>query len=75
MTDEISLKIIERLNVLIKLTAANLIVDMNFDEQVRLLSSVGLQPKEIADLLNKTANHVSVTLTKLKKKSIKRSNS
>lgn len=60
--------IVERLNVLIKLTAAGIIQNKNFTEQVELLTTVGLQPKEIADILNKTSNHVSVTINSIKKK-------
>lgn len=59
--------LIDKLNILIKLTAANAIKDKDFKEQVRLLSSVGLQPKEIADILGKNPNHISVTLFSLRK--------
>ena len=60
-------KIIEKLNLLVKLSAANLATGKDFKEQVRLLSSVGLPPKDIADVLGKTPNNVSVTLNYLKK--------
>ncbi|MBN8585866.1 MAG: hypothetical protein J0M37_12300 [Ignavibacteria bacterium] len=66
--DNSNSSVIERLNILIKLTAAGVIQDKNFMEQVSLLSSVGLQPREIADVLGKTPNHVSVTINALKKK-------
>jgi len=64
---------VERLNVLIKLTAANVIQGKNFKDQVSLLSSVGLQPKEISDILGKTSNHINVTLTMLRKERNKKS--
>ncbi|MDO8740354.1 MAG: hypothetical protein Q7J54_02130 [Candidatus Woesearchaeota archaeon] len=60
-------EIIEKLNLLVKLSAANLATGKDFKEQVRLLSSVGLSPKDIADVLGKTPNNVSVTLNYLKK--------
>jgi len=63
--------VIEKLNMLIKLTAANVIKDKEFKEQVRLLSSVGLQPKEIADILDKTPNHIRVIVFSLKKGKVK----
>lgn len=66
--DNTNTNVIERLNILIKLSAANIIQGKSFAEQVDLLSMVGLQPKEIGELLNKSANHVSVTLNALKKK-------
>ena len=44
-------QLIEKMNILIKLTAANVIQGKDFKEQVLLLSTVGLQPKEIAELL------------------------
>lgn len=64
--------IIDRLDILIKLTAANVIQGKDFKEQVRLLSSVGLQPKEIADILGKTPNNVRVTLSMLRKEKAKK---
>ncbi len=60
-------EIIEKLDLLVKLSAANLASGKDFKEQVRLLSSVGLLPKDIADVLGRTANNVSVTLNYLKK--------
>jgi predicted transcriptional regulator len=36
-------------------------------EQIRILNSVGFQPKEIAELIGITANSVSVCLTRTKK--------
>lgn len=61
-------RILEKLDLLVKLTAANVVDKKDFQEQVRLLSSVGLSPKEIGNILGKSANHVSVTLNYLKKR-------
>ena len=60
-------QISRKLDVLIKLSAANVVKDQTFREQVRLLSSVGLQPRDIAQLVGKSPNHVSVMLVQLKK--------
>jgi DNA-directed RNA polymerase specialized sigma24 family protein len=62
----------EKMDILIKLTAANVIQNKDFKEQVRLLSSVGLQPKEIADILGKTPNNVRVTLSFIRKEKNKK---
>ena len=59
---EFNEEIVKKLNLLVKLNAASLASGKDFKEQVRLLSSVGLTPKEIGDVLGKTANNVSVTL-------------
>lgn len=63
---------IDKVDILIKLTAANVIQNKDFKEQVRLLSSVGLQPKEIADILGKTPNNVRVTLNMIRKEKNKK---
>jgi len=60
-------EISKKLDVLIKLSAANVVKDQSFREQVRLLSSVGLQPRDIAQLVGKSPNHVSVMLVQLKR--------
>jgi DNA-binding CsgD family transcriptional regulator len=58
----------DRLDILIKLMVADIVSDKAYEEQVWILSSAGLQPKEIADFLNRTPNAVSVKLTELRKK-------
>ncbi len=67
MKDEVGYRIIERLNLLVKLSALNLLKDKEFKEQVRVLSDIGLQPKEIAEILGKTPNNVRVTLSMIRK--------
>ncbi len=58
-----------KLDVLIKLSAMNLVKDTKTQkEQIILLSDVGFQPKQIANILGTTNNVVSVTLTSIKKK-------
>jgi hypothetical protein len=48
--------------------AANVIEGKSRKEQVGLLSDVGLQPSEIAEITGKSANLIRVTKTGLKKK-------
>jgi predicted metal-dependent hydrolase len=68
MSSEDTKEICDRLDVLIKLSAANVIIDKQYDDQVRILSSAGFQPKEIAGFLDKTPNAISIKLFELRKK-------
>lgn len=63
--------ILKKMNLLVKLSAAQFADGKDFKEQVRVLSSVGLSPKEIAGVLGKTANNVSVMLNYIKKQRLK----
>ena len=65
--NNVNQEIKDKLDILVKLTALNIIKDIDYPEQVMLLSSIGLQPKEIAELLRKTPNSVRVTLSRLRK--------
>jgi DNA-directed RNA polymerase specialized sigma24 family protein len=67
MEDEIGYTIIQRLDALVKLTAMSTLDGKPFRERVLVLSNVGFQPKEIADILGKTPNHIRVTLHHLRK--------
>jgi DNA-directed RNA polymerase specialized sigma24 family protein len=58
---------LKRLDTIIKLLAAIVVKDKIYKEQVALLSSLGMQPKEIALLLGTTGNQVRVTLSRIKK--------
>lgn len=71
MKDEIGYKILERLNTLIKLSALDTLKDKESQEQIKILSNIGLHPKEIAEILGKSPNNVRVMLTYIKKKSKK----
>ena len=44
------------------------IMDKKHSEQIILLDSIGFQPREIGDLIGKTANAVSTALCRAKKK-------
>lgn len=64
-------EIAEKLDLLIKLSVVKIIEGKEFQDQVRILSQVGIPPKKIAELTGKSANNVSVTLNNLKNKSKK----
>jgi len=66
--DELSSSIEKKLETLIKLVAMNAIKGREFQEQVRILDQAGLKPSEIASLLNKTPNNISVTLNYIRRK-------
>ncbi len=62
-------EISKKLDLLVKLMAVSVAGQRTVREQIRLFSSAGLKPKEIADILGKSPNHISVELTILKRKS------
>ena len=57
-----------KLDAIIKLLVIDVTQGKDQTEQIRLLSHVGFQPKNIAEMLGTTANNVSVRLSSLKKK-------
>ena len=61
-------KLFEKLDRITRLLAIIAMEDKNLKQQVQLLSEVGLQPNEIAEITGKSANLISVTKTSLKKK-------
>ncbi len=61
----------EKLDTLIKLTAMNSLAGKNLTDQVKILSEIGLQPKEIATLLGTDASTVSTLKSRVKKKRTK----
>jgi len=61
-------ELLKRLDVVSRLLALNVVGGKKFIEQVRILSSAGLKPKEIAELLGKTSHNVSVQLDRLRKR-------
>jgi hypothetical protein len=66
MADDVS----EKLDILIKLQAAALTANMeSVKEKILFLSRAGLRPTLIADMVGTTANHVNVTLSKVRKPS------
>ena len=67
MEENIEQKIVEKLDILIRLVAVDALRNQSFREQVTVLSEIGLQPKEIAAILGRTPNNVSVTLHAIRK--------
>ena len=62
-------KIIEEVKDIKKLLALSLTKDQSKVEQIEFLSNVGFEPKEIAEIINTTANAVRVSLSRIRKKS------
>jgi DNA-binding CsgD family transcriptional regulator len=60
-----------KLDVIVKLMVLLKAEDKSQSEQIWLLSSAGLQPKEIANILGTTANTVRVILSGLRKRKAK----
>jgi DNA-binding NarL/FixJ family response regulator len=58
--------LIQKLNILIKLSTLSLIENKSQKEQIVLLSKVGFAPKEIAGLIGTTPNTVRVALSNIR---------
>ena len=68
--DESQFRILsDKMDVIVKLLALDAVKGRELKEQVRLLSSFGIQPKDIARMLEKTPNHIRVILHGLRKES------
>ena len=59
--------VVNKLDVLIRLTAIGLCADKIQKEKIQILDSAGLAPKQIAEILDTTPNTVSVALVGLRK--------
>lgn len=65
-------EILKKFEIIIKLLTVSSLSSLKGEKQsekIKILSGVGLPPKDIADLLGTSSNNVSVALNKLKKKS------
>jgi hypothetical protein len=67
VSEDILRDVSKKLDVLIRLIAADVAKGRELREQVRLLGQAGLAPREIAQILGKTPNTISVTLFNLRK--------
>ncbi|MFH1399444.1 MAG: hypothetical protein ABIG95_05020 [Candidatus Woesearchaeota archaeon] len=67
MDVELLKDISNKLDMLVKLTAFQIVKDQSLKDQVVFLSGIGIQPKEIANILNKSPNHIYVMMNKIKK--------
>jgi transcriptional regulator len=70
-SDEANMLMI-KFDTVIRLLALSLVEGRKQVDQISLLSSAGLRPKEIADLLGTTPNTVSVALSHQRRASQKR---
>ena len=61
-------EILARLDLLVRLQALGLVARFESSkDKILFLGRAGMQPKEIADLLQTSSNHVNVTLSKARK--------
>lgn len=67
MNSEDLVEINTKLDFIIRLLALDLVADKKQDDQIRLLSAAGFQPKDIARLIGTTPNTVRVRLSNLRK--------
>jgi len=67
MSDKHFEMLVERIDILIKLTALSTLKDKTPKEKVRILSGLGLKPLEIARAIDKSRNYVDVTLHYIRK--------
>lgn len=67
MNDQQFAEISTKLDSVIKLLAIGLVHGKQLKQQVALLHSLGLQPKQIADMLDKKPGHIRVIIHDLRK--------
>lgn len=72
MSKEQFAELINKFDILIKLTAANIFQGKPMTESIVFLSDLGLQPKDIAKILGTTSNYVSMIKSRSKKRKKKR---
>lgn len=60
-------EVLKKLDTLIKVSVVNVVQGKPLKEQVRILSLASLGPKDIAEILRRSPNHISVVLNALKK--------
>ena len=75
MSEDILKSIDRRLETITNLIAINAIKDKSLNEQIDILSNAHLTVNEIATVLNKSSNNISVRLhmkKKLKKKEVEK---
>lgn len=67
MDDKQFKQLSDKMDTIITLLALNAVEGKELKNQVLTLSSFGFQPKQIADMLGKTPNHIRVILHGLRK--------
>lgn len=64
----------KKMDVLIGLLTHNITKDQTVQEKVKLLDSLGLKQKQIANILGKTERNISVNLQRIRKSKKKEDN-
>lgn len=72
MTTDAPDEILSELRKISRLLTLLVTRDLSQRDKIALLSTAGLQPKEIADLIGTTPNTVSVTLAHIRKQQARR---
>ncbi len=67
--EELLIDVNKKLDVMTRLIALMLPKNINQDQKIKILSEMGLPPKEISIILGTTSNTVSVELNRMKKQS------
>ena len=67
MSESVLRSIDSKLAVILRLLALNIVQDKTLNEKIYLLHNTGMTPAQIAILLDKTSNHIRVTLHSIKK--------
>jgi len=65
-------EITQRLDKIIKILAVQYVAEKTGKDAIKSLSTLGFQPKDIADLLGTTPNTVRVALSGMRKKKVKK---
>lgn len=60
-------KLMGKLDLLIKLTAVNMLRDKEPKEKVKILFGLGLKPIEIARIIDKSQNYVNVYIYRIRR--------
>ena len=66
MDENIQRKILHELSIIKKLLAHNLLAGDSQTTRISKLSSIGIQPKEISEILGTTSNTVNVALNRIR---------
>lgn len=67
MDETLQKSMLHELKIIKRILAHNLVAGSNQTNQISKLSSIGFQPKEIAEILGTTSNTVNVALNRLRK--------
>lgn len=74
LNDEQFNQLMQKLDFITTLLSRNIVKDMKYEDQLLTLASCGLQPNEIAKILGKKPNTISVALYEARKKQERKKN-